>query len=310
MRESLKHTSVLLRESVALLNMKTGRIFADGTLGGGGHSELILREGAKRLIAIDKDKEAIERSRLRLRPYEDNITFVHDDFKNIKSILLELGIAEIDGAVLDLGVSSFQLDDVERGFSYMNDAPIDMRMNKSQSFSAYDVVNTYNYEELCRVIYEYGEERFASRIANEIIRRRPITATLELVEIIKNAIPASKRREGPHPAKRTFQAIRIEVNEELFGLGQALEDFIDVLSPGGVLAVITFHSLEDRIVKNTFRTAENPCTCPPDFPKCVCGKKSKGRVLTKKPLGPSEEELEQNPRSRSAKLRAFMKEEV
>ncbi len=310
MREGLKHTSVLLRESVALLNMKTGRIFADGTLGGGGHSELILREGAKRLIAIDKDKEAIERSRLRLRPYEDNITFVHDDFKNIKSILLELGIAEIDGAVLDLGVSSFQLDDVERGFSYINDAPIDMRMNKSQSFSAYDVVNTYNYEELCRVIYEYGEERFASRIANEIIRRRPITATLELAEIIKNAIPASKRREGPHPAKRTFQAIRIEVNEELSGLGQALEDFIDVLSPGGVLAVITFHSLEDRIVKNTFRTAENPCTCPPDFPKCVCGKKSKGRVLTKKPLGPSEEELEQNPRSRSAKLRAFMKEEV
>ena len=259
------------------------------------------------MIAVDKDDQAFGYAKARLEAYEKRVTFVKSDFKEIKEILQQLNIAQIDGMVLDLGVSSFQLDDAERGFSYMKDAPIDMRMDRRAAFSAYDIVNGYDKQALQKIIYEYGEEKFGSRIAEAIIRNRPIKTTLQLAEVIKQAIPASNRRTGPHPAKRTFQALRIEVNDELGILQQAIEDIIDVLAPGGVISIITFHSLEDRIVKNTFRTAEHPCTCPPEFPQCICGKKSKGKVLTRKPILPSEREVELNPRARSAKLRAFQK---
>lgn len=276
-------------------------------MGGGGHSERILQCSQAELIAIDKDDQAFGYAKARLEAYEKRVTFVKSDFKEIKEILQQLNIAQIDGMVLDLGVSSFQLDDAERGFSYMKDAPIDMRMDRRAAFSAYDIVNGYDKQALQKIIYEYGEEKFGSRIAEAIIRNRPIKTTLQLAEVIKQAIPASNRRTGPHPAKRTFQALRIEVNDELGILQQAIEDIIDVLAPGGVISIITFHSLEDRIVKNTFRTAEHPCTCPPEFPQCICGKKSKGKVLTRKPILPSEREVELNPRARSAKLRAFQK---
>lgn len=307
MSQEFTHTTVLLEETVAQLPLACGEVFVDCTMGGGGHSERILQLSTGRLIAIDKDDQAFLYARKRLAPYADRITFVKSDFHDIKRVIQEQGIAGVDGIVVDLGVSSFQLDDAERGFSYQKDAPIDMRMDRQAAFSAYDIVNGYDKQALQRVIYEYGEERYGARIADAIIRHRPIETTLELAEVIKQAIPAASRRTGPHPAKRTFQALRIEVNDEIGSLQRALEDMIDVLSPGGVLSVITFHSLEDRIVKNTFRTAEHPCTCPPEFPQCICGKKSKGRVLTRKPILPSEEELERNPRARSAKLRAFCK---
>lgn len=307
MSQEFTHTTVLLEETVAQLPLACGEVFVDCTMGGGGHSERILQLSTGRLIAIDKDDQAFLYARKRLAPYADRITFVKSDFHDIKRVIQEQGIVGVDGIVVDLGVSSFQLDDAERGFSYQKDAPIDMRMDRQAAFSAYDIVNGYDKQALQRVIYEYGEERYGARIADAIIRHRPIETTLELAEVIKLAIPAASRRTGPHPAKRTFQALRIEVNDEIGSLQRALEDMIDVLSPGGVLSVITFHSLEDRIVKNTFRTAEHPCTCPPEFPQCICGKKSKGRVLTRKPILPSEEELERNPRARSAKLRAFCK---
>lgn len=307
MSQEFTHTTVLLEETVAQLPLTRGKVFVDCTMGGGGHSERILQQSQGRLIAIDKDDQAFLYARKRLAPYADRVTFVKSDFHDIKRVLQEQGIAAVDGIVVDLGVSSFQLDDAERGFSYQKDAPIDMRMDRQAAFSAYDVVNGYDKQALQRVIYEYGEERYGARIADAIIRHRPIETTLELAEVIKQAIPAASRRTGPHPAKRTFQALRIEVNDEIGSLQRALEDMIDVLAPGGVLSVITFHSLEDRIVKNTFRTAEHPCTCPPEFPQCICGKKSKGKVLTRKPILPSEEELERNPRARSAKLRAFCK---
>lgn len=307
MSTAFTHTTVLLEETVAQLPLATGKIFVDGTMGGGGHSERILQCSQAELIAVDKDDQAFGYAKARLEAYEKRVTFVKSDFKEIKEILQQLNIAQIDGMVLDLGVSSFQLDDAERGFSYMKDAPIDMRMDRRAAFSAYDIVNGYDKQALQKIIYEYGEEKFGSRIAEAIIRNRPIKTTLQLAEVIKQAIPASNRRTGPHPAKRTFQALRIEVNDELGILQQAIEDIIDVLAPGGVISIITFHSLEDRIVKNTFRTAEHPCTCPPEFPQCICGKKSKGKVLTRKPILPSEREVELNPRARSAKLRAFQK---
>ena len=307
MSTAFTHTTVLLEETVAQLPLATGKIFVDGTMGGGGHSERILQCSQAELIAVDKDDQAFGYAKARLEAYEKRVTFVKSDFKEIKEILQQLNIAQIDGMVLDLGVSSFQLDDAERGFSYMKDAPIDMRMDRRAAFSAYDIVNGYDKQALQKIIYENGEEKFGSRIAEAVIRNRPIKTTLQLAEVIKQAIPASNRRTGPHPAKRTFQALRIEVNDELGILQQAIEDIIDVLAPGGVISIITFHSLEDRIVKNTFRTAEHPCTCPPEFPQCICGKKSKGKVLTRKPILPSEREVELNPRARSAKLRAFQK---
>ena len=300
------HVSVLYEESLKALLPAEGKVMVDGTLGGGGHTEGLLRAGY-RVVGIDKDAAAIERCRERLAPFGEQISLVKDDFKHIKAVLDRLGIEKIDGALLDLGVSSYQLDEGERGFSYSKEAPLDMRMDRESGLSAYDVVNGYSASELRRIIFTYGEDKFAGRIAAAMVRNRPIETTTELSEIIKAAIPAAKRRTGGHPAKRTFQAIRIEVNGELEGLEQALQDYIDVLAPGGRLAVITFHSLEDRAVKQTFRTAENPCTCPPDYPQCVCGKKPKGRLVNRKPILPGEAELAHNPRSRSAKLRIFEK---
>ncbi len=307
MSEQLKHTTVLLEETVEKLPLESGKIFVDCTMGGGGHSEQILRRSKARLIAIDKDEQAFFYAKQRLQAYMDRVVFVKSDFKEIKQVLENLQISQIDGAVMDLGVSSFQLDDAQRGFSYMKDAPIDMRMDQDADFSAYDVVNGYDVQTLKKVIYDYGEEKFGGRIAEAIVRNRPIKTTLQLAEVIKQAIPASARRTGPHPAKRTFQALRIEVNHELSILEQTIEQIIDLLAPGGVLCIITFHSLEDRIVKHVFRTAEHPCTCPPEFPKCICGKKPKGKVLSKKPIVPTEQELVDNPRARSAKLRVFKK---
>lgn len=299
------HVSVLYEQSLAALPLATGKLFIDGTLGGGGHSEGILRVSQAKLIAIDKDIAAIERCKQRLEPYAQRITFVHDDFKNIARIMQGMGEQKADGALLDLGVSSFQLDEAERGFSYSKEAPLDMRMDQSSSLSAYQVVNEYQQRDLARILYEYGEESFGSKIAAAIVKNRPIETTIQLAEIIKNAIPAAKRRSGGHPAKKSFQAIRIEVNGELDSLKDTVNAFLGVLAPGGRLAIITFHSLEDRIVKKVFQTAQNPCTCPPDFPKCICGKVSKGKIITRKPILPSEAEIEENPRSRSAKLRIF-----
>lgn len=302
------HVPVLLNESIESLKLKKGMIIVDGTLGGGGHAESVLQSilPGGQLIGIDKDHEAIERTKERLKEYERSFTTVHDDFKNIKTILLQKNIAKIDGAILDLGVSSFQLDDDYRGFSYSQDAKLDMRMDQDENISAYEVINRYKENDLARVISGYGEERWARRIAKFIVAKRavkPIETTFELTEIIKAAIPKEARREGPHPAKRTFQAIRIEVNRELEGLAKAIEDFSEVIKSGGRLAVITFHSLEDRIVKQEFRRLENPCICPPDAPICTCGKKPAGRVITRKPILPDETETNENNRARSAKLR-------
>lgn len=303
------HISVLLNECIDNLNIRPDGIYVDGTMGGGGHSlEIAKRLTTGRLICIDQDPNAHEAAGKRLAEYKDRITFVRDNFGNIKSILDSLGIEKIDGMLLDIGVSSHQLDEAERGFSYQQDAPLDMRMNPDRPFSAYDVVNGYDEDELDRVIFTYGEERWARRIAQFIVKEReakPIETTGELVDIIKRAVPKGARKDGPHPAKRTFQAIRIEVNGELDVLQRAIDDVAARLAVGGRLCIITFHSLEDRIVKEAFRKQENPCICPPQFPVCVCGKKPLGRVITRKPILPSKEELEENPRSRSAKLRVL-----
>jgi len=303
------HISVLLNECIDNLNIRPDGIYVDGTMGGGGHSlEIAKRLTTGRLICIDQDPNAHEAAGKRLAEYKDRITFVRDNFGNIKSILDSLGIEKIDGMLLDIGVSSHQLDEAERGFSYQQDAPLDMRMNPDRPFSAYDVVNGYDEDELDRVIFTYGEERWARRIAQFIVKEReakPIETTGELVDIIKKAVPKGARKDGPHPAKRTFQAIRIEVNGELEVLQRAIDDVAARLAVGGRLCIITFHSLEDRIVKEAFRKQENPCICPPQFPVCVCGKKPLGRVITRKPILPSKEELEDNPRSRSAKLRVL-----
>ncbi len=302
------HYSVLLGESVDGLNIKPDGIYVDCTLGGGGHSEAIasrLTDGGK-LIAIDQDTAAIAASKKRLEEYSERIEFVRDNFRNVGDVLTRLGVDKIDGAVIDLGVSSYQLDTPERGFSYMHDAPLDMRMDPDAPLSAYEVVNTYSEDRLKKIIYDFSEERFAPRIAAKICAAReikPIETTYELVDAIKSAIPAKAREDGPHPAKRTFQAIRIEVNSELSIIEPTLDALIYALGEGGRLSVITFHSLEDRIVKQTFAKAASGCTCPKDLPICVCGNKPKVKVITHKPILPSEKELDENPRSRSAKLR-------
>lgn len=304
-----KHTSVLLNESIELLNIKDGGIYVDGTLGGGGHSEAILKKANCHLIGIDRDDDALKAAGERLKPYGDRVTLVKSNFKDIVKVLDELGIQKIDGCILDLGVSSYQLDTVERGFSYQHSAPLDMRMDQSQYTSAFNVVNEYSVKELTRIIRDYGEEKWASRIAQYIVSEREkgsINTTGELVEIIKKAIPTSARRTGPHPAKRTFQAIRIEVNNELGILENTVKSVNERLNIGGRMCVITFHSLEDRIIKHTMLNLQNPCTCPPRIPVCICGNKPSAKVITKAVL-PSEQELEINPRSKSAKLRAMEK---
>lgn len=306
-----KHVSVLLNETIDSLNIKEDGIYVDCTLGGAGHSSEILKRLSNkgRLIGIDQDEDALSAAKEKLKNYK-NVTYVHDNFYNIENILENLGIDKVDGIIADLGVSSYQLDEKDRGFSYMNDAPLDMRMDRRIEFSAYNVVNEYSFEELYKVIREYGEENFAKRIAQFIVEHRsekPIETTGELTEIIKRAIPAKFRREGPHPSKRTFQAIRIEVNGELRILNKAIEDGVSKLKSGGRMSIITFHSLEDRIVKNKFRELESPCDCPRDFPICVCGKESMVKVISRKPIEPSKEEVEGNPRSRSAKLRVAEK---
>lgn len=305
------HISVLLNEAVSGLSVRSDGIYVDGTMGGGGHSrEILNRLDTGKLIGFDRDGTAIEACRERLACFADKITFVNRNFNDISYVLAEQGIEKIDGAVLDLGVSSYQLDCAERGFSYKHDAPLDMRMDRNDSFSAYNVVNEYDKGKLADVIFEYGEERWAKRIAEFIVKERetaPIETTGQLVSIIKKAVPKGARTDGPHPAKRTFQAIRIEVNGELYGLKQALTDFISCLKPGGRLCVITFHSLEDRIVKTAFAQAAKGCSCPPELPVCVCGKRPEGRAVTKRPIVPSRAELEENPRARSAHLRIFEK---
>ena len=301
------HVTVLLNETVDSLNVKEGGIYADFTLGGGGHTSLILKRGGH-VVGIDRDITAIENARKRF--HGQNFTPVHDNFSNIKNIALNLGIDKFDGIIADLGVSSPQLDDASRGFSYMQDAPLDMRMDNRDSLTAKDVVNSYSSEELFRIISTYGEERWASRIVNFIIQERSkksIDTTFELVDIIKAAIPLSARKDGPHPAKRTFQAIRIEVNGELKILEQAARDGAELLKKGGRMSVITFHSLEDRIIKTTFASLEKGCICPKDFPVCVCGNKPMVKSVTRKPLVPTEKELEENPRARSSKLRSIEK---
>ncbi len=304
-----KHVSVLLNECIEGLKIKENGIYVDGTLGGGGHSSEILKNLSNEglLIGIDQDKDALKAASARLQNYK-NVKYVHNNFYNIDSILNELGIEKIDGMLMDLGVSSYQLDTGDRGFSYMQDAPLDMRMNRENSLSAYDVVNNYDEEEIYRIIRDYGEEKFAKRIARFIVENREkkaIETTLELVDIIKAAIPAKARREGPHPAKRTFQAIRIEVNSELSILNKAIEDGVNRLNKGGRMAIITFHSLEDRIVKIKFKELATACTCPKEFPICVCGGKAKVKIISRKAIEPSKEEVDKNPRSRSAKLRVI-----
>jgi 16S rRNA (cytosine1402-N4)-methyltransferase len=306
-----KHVSVLLNECIEALNIKENGVYVDCTLGGAGHSSEILKklscEG--RLIGIDQDTDALNAAKEKLKAFE-NVTYVHNNFTNIEAILNDLNIDGVDGVLMDLGVSSYQLDTGERGFSYMQDAPLDMRMNRESDLSAYDIINSYEETDIYKIIRDYGEEKFASRIAKFIVDRRklkPINTTLELVDIIKAAIPAKARREGPHPAKRTFQAIRIAVNKELEILNKAIEGAVNKLNKDGRIAVITFHSLEDRIIKNKFKELEEPCICPKEFPVCACGKLPVVKIITKKPLEPSAEELEVNPRSRSAKLRIAQK---
>ena len=304
------HYSVLLNETIDGLNIKPDGIYVDGTLGGGGHAyEVCRRLGEKgSIIGIDQDAAAIEAASARLKDFGEKVTIVRSNYCDMKSKLHELGIDKVDGIVLDLGVSSYQLDTAERGFSYREDAPLDMRMDTRQKMTARDIVNDYTEADLYRVIRDYGEDKFAKNIAKHIVQARavkPVETTAELSEIIRASIPMKFQKKSGHPAKRTFQAIRIELNRELDVLRDSLDDMIDLLNPGGRLCIITFHSLEDRIVKSAFRKNENPCTCPPDFPVCVCGKKSKGSIITKKPILPSEEELEYNSRSKSAKLRIF-----
>lgn len=306
-----KHISVLYKETLDGLNIKDGGLYVDGTLGGGGHSCGIL-SGAKnvRLIGIDRDSEAIEAAGKRLSAFKDRITLVNRNFSDIKQIASELGIAGIDGAVLDLGVSSYQLDNAERGFSYMHDSHLDMRMNRNDKKSAYEVINSYSKNELEHIFYAYGEEKWSARVAKFIVEKRsqkPIETTFELVDIIKAAIPKGARAEGSHPAKRIFQAVRIEVNNELGILKNAVDDFAELLAPGGRLAVITFHSLEDRIIKKAFTDLATGCVCPKSFPVCVCNRQPVVKLITKKPILPSEAEETENSRSKSAKLRVVEK---
>lgn len=304
------HTSVLLKETIDGLNVKPEGIYVDGTLGGGGHSyEVCTRLGEKgSIIGIDQDEAAIEAAGVRLKDFGEKVTIVRSNYCDMKSRLHELGIDKVDGIMLDLGVSSYQLDTADRGFSYRGDAPLDMRMDRRQEMTARDIVNDYSEMDLYRVIRDYGEDKFAKNIARHIAKergRRPIKTTGELTEIIRHAIPMKYQKKGGHPAKRTFQAIRIELNRELEVLSESLDDMIDILNFGGRLCIITFHSLEDRIVKSAFRKNENPCTCPKDFPVCVCGKVSKGSIITRKPVLPGEAEIAANSRAKSAKLRIF-----
>ena len=305
-----KHRSVLLEETVNGLNIKPDGIYVDGTLGGGGHAyEICRRLGNKgSIVGIDQDEAAIEAAGIRLKDFGEKVTIVRSNYCEMKSVLQGLGIDKVDGIVLDLGVSSYQLDTAERGFSYREAAPLDMRMDRRQTMTARDIVNDYSEKDLYRVIRDYGEDKFAKNIAKHIVierEKRSIETTGQLTEIIRGAIPMKFQKKSGHPAKRTFQAIRIELNRELDVLKNSLDEMIGLLNPGGRLCIITFHSLEDRIVKSAFKKNEDPCTCPKDFPVCVCGKVSKGSILTRKPILPSEEELEENSRSKSAKLRIF-----
>lgn len=305
-----QHVSVLLNEVVQGLQIKPDGIYVDGTLGGAGHASVVCSKLGEsgRLIGIDQDADAIAASTDRLQAYGDRVSIVRSNYSDMVNVLHQEKIDHVDGITLDLGVSSFQLDTSERGFSYRMDAPLDMRMDDRQELSAEVVVNEYSEMELFHLIRNYGEDKFAKNIAKHIVAERekePIRSTGRLAEIISRAIPMKIKKQGGHPAKRTFQAIRIEVNHELEVLEQSIDDMIDLLNPGGRLCIITFHSLEDRIVKKIFRSAENPCTCPPNFPVCVCGKVSKGRVVTRKPILPTEQEMAENPRSKSAKLRIF-----
>ena len=314
MSVDFKHKSVLLDETIEGLNIRSGGIYLDGTVGGAGHSSVIASKldaaAGGRLIGLDQDEAAIGAATERLKPYSDLTSIIRSNYCNFREVLNTLGVDKVDGILLDLGVSSYQLDTADRGFSYMEDAPLDMRMDDRNPLNAYMVVNEYSENELYRLIRDYGEDKFAKNIAKHICAARqtkPIRTTLELSEIIKESIPMKIRKNGGHPAKRTFQAIRIEVNHELDVLEGTLDAMIESLAEGGRLCIITFHSLEDRIVKVNFKRNENPCTCPPEFPVCVCGKKSKGRVITRKPILPSDEELEYNSRAKSAKLRIFEK---
>ena len=307
-----EHKSVLLYETVDSLNIKPDGIYVDGTLGGGGHAyEVLKRLGPKgRLIGIDQDADAIQAASGRLKEFGEKVTIVRSNYRNIKEVLSSLGIEKVDGIYLDLGVSSYQLDNAERGFSYRYDTALDMRMDQRQTLTAKTIVNEWSQAELFRCIRDYGEDKFAQNIAKHIVQARekkPIETTGELNDIIRAAIPAKMREKGGHPSKRTFQAIRIACNRELEVLENSLDAFIDRLAPGGRLCIITFHSLEDRIVKNAFRRNENPCTCPPEFPVCVCGRKPKVKLITRKPIVSGEEELAENPRARSAKLRVAEK---
>lgn len=306
-----KHYSVMLKETVDCLNVTANGIYADGTLGGGGHShEILSRAENVRLIGIDQDNDALAAAKKRLSDFDGQVTYVHDNFSNIGAVLDSLGIDKIDGMVLDLGVSSYQLDNADRGFSYMQDAPLDMRMNRNGEKTAYDVINGYSEDALADIFYRYGEEKWSRRIAQFIADKRkikPVSTTSELAEIIRAAIPRGARRDEAHPEKRVFQAVRIEVNGELNILKDAVCDIVERLNHGGRLAVITFHSLEDRIIKQTFAELAKGCTCPPDFPVCVCGGKPEIKVITKKPILPGREELTENSRSKSAKLRVCEK---
>ena len=309
------HKSILLNEVIESLNIKSDGIYVDGTLGGAGHSfEIAKRLTSGKLIGIDQDEDAIKASTKRLEPFIENgnAVIVRDNYQNIKEVLNDMSITGVDGILLDLGVSSYQFDEADRGFSYRYDAPLDMRMDRRQELSAYTIVNEYSENDLYRILRDYGEEKFAKNIAKHIVAARaanPIKTTFELNEIIKESIPAKMRSGKGHPSKQTFQAIRIECNRELEVLESALGDMISLLKPDGRLAIITFHSLEDRMVKNVFRKLQNPCICPPNFPVCTCGRKPLGETLTRKPILPSEEEMEENPRSKSAKLRVFVRNE-
>ena len=312
---AFEHTTVLLHETVDGLNVRPDGIYVDATLGGGGHAFEVCRRlsGTGRLIGIDQDADAIEAAGRRLEGFGEKVTIIRSNYRDMKPELHKLGIDGVDGITLDLGVSSYQLDTADRGFSYRMDAPLDMRMDQRQKMTARDIINGYSEAELFRVIRDYGEDRFAKNIAKHIVAERekkPIETTGQLNEIIRHAIPMKIQKTGGHPSKRTFQAIRIELNHELEVLRDSLDEMIDMLHPGGRICVITFHSLEDRIVKSAFRRNENPCTCPSHFPVCVCGKVSKGKVITRKPILPSEEEMESNPRSKSAKLRIFERAEA
>lgn len=304
------HTSVLLRETIEQLHIQPDGIYVDGTLGGGGHAYQVCQRLSSKghFFGIDQDAAAIEAAGKRLEEFGDKVTIIRNNYRNIRQVLKEHGVEKVHGILLDLGVSSYQLDEEGRGFTYRGDVPLDMRMDQRQEKTARDIVNTYSEAELFHMIRDYGEDRFAKNIAKHIVQVRakaPIETTGQLTELVKNAIPARVRATGGHPAKRTFQAIRIELNRELEVLEDSIDEMIDLLESGGRICIITFHSLEDRIVKQHFRTCENPCTCPKEFPVCVCGNKSKGRVVTRKPVLPSEEEKEQNKRAQSAKLRVF-----